>query len=498
MCGIFGVIHKETKPLNKTFFNVLGINNDSRGGDSCGVFIDHRLEYGVDKNKLYSSFMSSSDTLKEVTECKVALGHCRKASIGVISLDTAQPVVVSKDTKTSLVLIHNGTLWNYKELAEKYIKGQNIEGLTDSQVLALIIDSAGFQVLSDYIGGAAFVAVDYSEDENNPPVYMFKGKSKNCDSACSTETEERPLYILYKKEGDIWFSSILNYLTAYKEDGDRIGTITENTLHKFTKNGVEKYPYSRKNAYQSKPYNNLYSTTKWYDKYSEEDGTDWVYNDTTREWENSIWCKKSAFKSTMGKPIWISKPVSTFQNFLYQDWDCKFYELGKPLHGGFVVSSYGYLYPESRSVDKESTNHYANMWFYEGVLLYNKKCFDVLNELADYIKVTSKKFMESYTDIIYLHSIYPYIRSKDISSISNIKTSIYTKISQDLRMQPYNGLIYPLFCNKDTENNTYVCKDGIITYQRRRIRGENWDTITEKLRKEARRTIKVKSLKKYL
>lgn len=498
MCGIFGVIHKEIKPLNKVLFNTLGINNDSRGGDSCGIFIDNKLDYGVDKNRLYSTFMFGSTVLKEVTTCKIALGHCRKASIGKISIDTAQPVVVSKNNKTSLVVVHNGTLWNYEELADKYIKGQDIQGLTDSQVLALIIDSAGFQVLSDYIGGAAFVAVDYSEDENNPPIYMFKGKSRNSNSVNSIESEERPLYILCKKGGDIWFSSILDYLTAYKEDGDQIGTITENTLHKFTKDGVEKYQYSRENAYQSKPSSNLYTTTNWYNDYSGAGDTGWVYNSTTGEWENPMWERKNVFKSTTKKLTWISKPLSTFQNFLYQDWDCKFYELGKPLHGGFMVSSYGYLYPESRNIDKESGSHYANMWFYEGVLLYNKKCFDALNELSDYIKVTSKKFIELYADVIYLFSVYPYIRSKDVCSVSNIKIPIYIKRNQDLTMQPYSGLIYPIFCNKDNENNTYVCREGIITHQRQRSRGENWDTITEKLRKEARRVVKVKSLKEYL
>ena len=52
MCGIFGIINTKKTKLDKKCFNVLGINNDSRGGDSCGIFIDGEVEYGVNTEKL--------------------------------------------------------------------------------------------------------------------------------------------------------------------------------------------------------------------------------------------------------------------------------------------------------------------------------------------------------------------------------------------------------------------------------------------------------------
>ena len=60
MCGIFGIINKVEAPFDYSTFCVLGINNDSRGGDSCGVFIDQEVEYGVDKEKLFKSEKSST------------------------------------------------------------------------------------------------------------------------------------------------------------------------------------------------------------------------------------------------------------------------------------------------------------------------------------------------------------------------------------------------------------------------------------------------------
>jgi asparagine synthetase B (glutamine-hydrolysing) len=49
MCGIFGTISLKSKAFNKRAFCTMGVRNDSRGGDSCGIFIDGNVEYGIDK-----------------------------------------------------------------------------------------------------------------------------------------------------------------------------------------------------------------------------------------------------------------------------------------------------------------------------------------------------------------------------------------------------------------------------------------------------------------
>jgi glucosamine 6-phosphate synthetase-like amidotransferase/phosphosugar isomerase protein len=53
MCGIWGIIKTKKSRFNKQLFNILGTHNDSRGGDSCGIFIDGNVEYGVNTLKLY-------------------------------------------------------------------------------------------------------------------------------------------------------------------------------------------------------------------------------------------------------------------------------------------------------------------------------------------------------------------------------------------------------------------------------------------------------------
>ena len=197
------MISKKSKRFNKRAFFTMGVRNDSRGGDSCGVFIDKQVEYGVDKQKMFISFFRDSILLKETNECKVALGHCRKASVGKVSLETAQPVVLTNsDNEVEFVLIHNGTIHNYEELAKKYIPEIDIKGLTDSQVMARIFYHVGYDCLDEYNGGAVFVIHDYRINKS----LVFKGASKKTTYSKEQE-EERPLYYCFHN-GRFIFSSI--------------------------------------------------------------------------------------------------------------------------------------------------------------------------------------------------------------------------------------------------------------------------------------------------
>ena len=110
--------------------------------------------------------------------------------------------------------MHNGTIYNYQELAEKYIPEINITGMTDSQVMARIFYHKGYKVLSEYNGGAVFAIADYRG--NKPKVLLFKGASKK-DKWNTVESEERPLYFCVDpKKGELVFSSISSYLFALR------------------------------------------------------------------------------------------------------------------------------------------------------------------------------------------------------------------------------------------------------------------------------------------
>lgn len=161
MCGIFGQINNKYDKFDYREFCTLGIVNDARGGDSVGIFIDGKTHYGIDKIKHFGDFMCVSKPLDKTEMCKIAFGHCRKTSVGVTSVETAQPVVIRKKNKVEYVLMHNGTIYNTDALAEKYIPKVNIKGMSDSQVMAHIFHAGHYEALKEYNGSAVFAIIDY-------------------------------------------------------------------------------------------------------------------------------------------------------------------------------------------------------------------------------------------------------------------------------------------------------------------------------------------------
>jgi predicted glutamine amidotransferase len=339
MCGIFGMVSRKTKPFNKRAFCTMGARNDSRGGDSCGVFIDGLVEYGVDKQKLFINFFRESLLLDTVTECKVALGHCRKASVGAVSVETAQPVVLyNEKNQIDYVLIHNGTIYNYKELAAKYIPDIDITGLTDSQVMARIFYHAGYDALDEYNGGAVFVIHDYRIDKT----LVFKGASKRSTYAKTVE-EERPLFYCWHN-GRFVFSSIFETLYSFYYE-ETVYYFPENKLMVVRGDKLKLVKeYKRLNAYQSKP---VETVSTYYGS-----GTMWDPN--------------------YYKPKTINPE---FQNFRLS-YDGLHYTDDKkvPLHGVFLVSSYGYVYKQKKA--KETWLY--EVGFFRGRMLKHPDAFKLI------------------------------------------------------------------------------------------------------------------------
>lgn len=337
MCGIFGFLSKKEKPFNKRAFCTMGVRNDSRGGDSCGIFIDGEVEYGVDKQKTFISFFRDSVLLDLTTTCKVALGHCRKASVGNVSLETAQPVVIYNEKgEAEFVVIHNGTIYNYEALAKKYIPEVDITGLTDSQVMARIFYYKGYDVLDEYYGGAVFVIHDYRCDKS----YVFKGWSKKYSHSKEIE-EERPLFYCWHN-GRFCFSSIFETLYAFYYE-ETIFTLPHNKLMVVRGDKlkvVKEYP--RANVHQTKNNVVTHSTINYGYGY----GDAYAYGEQ--------YCYKISLK------------------------DHKYFDdKGKPLHGITFVSSYGYVHPNR----KKETEWIHQIAFYNGQLLRHVDAFAMIEKI---------------------------------------------------------------------------------------------------------------------
>ena len=380
MCGIAGIINKTPRTFDYSTFCTLGIVNDSRGGDSCGVFIDGKYEYGVDKRKFFSTYFPNSDLLYDIKKSSIALLHCRKASIGTISKETAQPVILTNDKgKVEFVLLHNGTIHNYQNLAEKYIPNVDITGMTDSQVMARIFYYKGYECLNEYNGGAVFAIVDYRNKE--PEVLLYKGASKRITYSKEAE-EERPLfYCIDKVKNELVFSSIGVYLLALRKNL-KVFSLNSNILCKFTGTSlVVIKEYKRENCIQNK------ETIYYYDK-----------------WDDYI---KPYISVNLAQNIYNSKGVA--------------------LHERVYLTNYG-------SIENVATKNNLEIWFFNGIALKNVHCFRFLTSIWTDSKLPIGDFINKFQIVIRFLSMDQLFSDKDIwyKAISPTKYVKFTGVFQPI------------------------------------------------------------------
>lgn len=348
MCGIFGQINKKHGKFNFPAFTTLGIANDSRGGDSCGIFIDDKVEYGIDDNKLFTNFLSDSKLLKSTKECHIAFGHCRKASVGLKTIEQAQPCIIKEDDVIKYVVIHNGTITNYKELANKYIPGIDITKLTDSQIMTNIFYYCGYNVLKEYEGAGVFVIADYREEQ--PQILMFKGGSKSTSYSVNI-TEERPLY--FAKTDDAYlFSSIYEYLLPFS---NVISSVPVNKL--ITINDDFKFKtladYDRSKLVQSK------STCT---------GCSTYYSGYNKDYYDDYYDYNAYYgTNTKTKTVTSSKKITKDINGLYK------------MNGKYISGMY---YLNLNGEVTGCTSDYP-CFFCSGYLLKNKDCYYFLKKFAN-------------------------------------------------------------------------------------------------------------------
>lgn len=360
MCGIAGIINKFPRKFDYATFCTLGVSNDVRGGDSCGIFIDGRYGYGVKENKFFSNYFQENEIIDNTKTSTIALVHCRKASVGAVNEQNAQPVVITdKDGKVEFVVLHNGTIYNYKELAKKYIPKVDITDMTDSQVMARIFYYSGYDVLNEYNGGAVFVIVDYREGA--PRTLFFKGASKK-NSYSKEQEEERPLYFCIDKDNkELVFSSIWEYIMTLRRDFVTY-SFRPNILMEFNGTSFNVIGrYSRDKVYQLKE--TIYS----YPKYS-------MYGNDDDDWYDQ-------FDSYLSV------------NMINNTYSFK----GKKIDGKLYISDYGKVF-------KKGSQGYE-VWFFNGVALKNEHCYRFLSSLKKETKLSDDEFFKKFENVIRFLSV---------------------------------------------------------------------------------------------
>lgn len=391
MCGLFGFVSSVGNiNINKKDFNTLGIFNDSRGGDSVGILTNQQVEYGIDDTKLFSKFYKESKLLKSQDSASYLLGHTRKASVGKVSLDNAQPIVIYNDNEeVDFVLFHNGTLKNYMALATKYLSPPYV-GVTDSYLMAYMIYFEGFKVFQEYIGAGMFIMVDYRQDRKSPTISFYKGASPMTDLT-EVMYEERPLYV-YQTDQGFWYSSMENSLDllAFGDPKGQVKSLTPNTVMSY-KNGklIKSEKLSRSKAMQGTAYGSDNVLLENYKGYQRATPTGNPVQQHANINAPSLFGDTCYFLPKRSASYILGKIV--FEDGYY-------YLDGKLAHGPLRITEYGHT-----TKDPSETNYY----FFHGVLLYGKNIYEALEMIRHEFTIEPEDLMNYHSYMIYWKSPMP-------------------------------------------------------------------------------------------
>jgi predicted glutamine amidotransferase len=285
MCGIFGHSGRSPKKVSIDKLNILGIWNEERGTDSCGLSMDGDILKGVKSLSQYRDFISHYN-IESPQVVPVVIGHTRKSTVGAHTLSNAHPFgfgkLKIKDFKNpgyEFIGVHNGTLLNHKEFATKRkielektvnikvkvskvneddkfeIKEETVKKIDSELLLECLYFDEDYSVLSEYNGAAALIWTDLNKPNT---VFYYHGKSVSSEGDKETK-EERPLYYWKETRNSLYVSSIADSLYGIGGDADTVDMFDHNTVYEVTDGNIEKAiktVISREKNYQKESYPN--------------------------------------------------------------------------------------------------------------------------------------------------------------------------------------------------------------------------------------------------
>lgn len=275
-CGNFGWSGDDPSKFNRDKFITLGVLNEERGTDSCGLFVDGKLYRGDDigqNNEAKFRNMVRKNKFPSPSKIPVIIGHTRNSSrFGVKSIENTHPFMFRKEDGNYFVGSHNGTLQNHNFLAEKYnIDKKDSTGRikVDSEILLEILSNQNennnnIRVLQEYEGAAALVMFNSKFPDE---VWFWKGYSKK--STHMQPALERPLNVWYDQPGSVYWSSDVRDLETiagvkHTDENSKIYSIPNNTLCSMKNGKIEKKVEVNRES------NRKFTTTYEYERYLKE------------------------------------------------------------------------------------------------------------------------------------------------------------------------------------------------------------------------------------
>lgn len=232
---------------------ILALYNQARGDHATGVCIDgHVFKEVTDAKAFLYKHYDIFEFDKYQFQNFAVLGHCRQAT-SAYSKDNllfAHPHAVKRapdDKDPFLYFVHNGTLTNCWDLAQKYDVDWSHSDCSDSMLLARMIaktwDGKSMEPLVEYEGSATVVF--YPKNVKNT-LYVHRDKA-------------RELYYWQETKGSCYISSVKEALLAIGASGEEVIEFEDGILYKFHDGRIVKEwdlkvksPYSKPRVSNSK------------------------------------------------------------------------------------------------------------------------------------------------------------------------------------------------------------------------------------------------------
>lgn len=449
-CGIFAWTGVSSDKFSPFIFNVLGVYNDSRGGDSCGVYFNKNSITGIKTDAKYEALVKSQKLHTTIKPGKypIVIGHCRKASVGAVSELNVQPTLLrnaAKGDKLMYVQAHNGTITNHKELAKKY-GIEIIAEESDSVVMAKLIEKVGFDILLEYEGSAAFVM--YFVKEPNV-LYVFHGESK----VYTMVAEERPLHYIQIPGSGTYISSEAPPL-EFIGNGNKATSFKYNIVYKLVGDQVEEFKKVERDKAVKKyvPETNVNQRSfdyynKRYDGYDDEYYPYKMIPEKTPKKEDLSYL--GITKNICCSNIEISPyKVGDDQRIVYQKGF--FFKGDKYANGEIATDNWGYCrQSELTPINAVPT---FKLYFFHGILLINKDSWEMVTREAFLKGATDGKafynefIFNKMTRILSSSTVFPFTKlTNNPASGYMLPAFVYENDSADRSDTFYKGKFVPLF-----------------------------------------------------
>ena len=137
-CGVFGMMStKKENAAGIVYYGLYALQH--RGQESCGIVVNDDGVFSSYKDLGLLSEVFSKETLSNLPEGSMAVGHVRYGTTGGTTRDNCQPIEVNHQ-KGKMALAHNGNLTNALELRNKLeLSGAIFHTTSDTETVAYVI-----------------------------------------------------------------------------------------------------------------------------------------------------------------------------------------------------------------------------------------------------------------------------------------------------------------------------------------------------------------------